>query len=309
MVESEKDGASGAPVTERRHADGVALDTLASSEVVRFMAVEERESPAAVERAAQSLGALIDASAEAIAAGGSLIFVGAGTSGRLGALEAAECPPTFGCCPRTVRAILAGGPDAMVASVEGAEDDADAGAQAIVDGAVCCADVVVGVSASGGAPFVRSAVRAAAELGAGTGFVTCNTALTSDRLQVDYPVVLSIGPEVVAGSTRLKAGTTTKIALNALTTAVFAKLGFVYGHLMVGVVPSNRKLERRALQLVVDLAGVTPGRAAELLAQANRRVKVAVVMGRAGVEVPEAEQLLAAATGQLRGVLSNLAEG
>jgi N-acetylmuramic acid 6-phosphate etherase len=233
--------------------------------------------------------------------GGRLFFVGAGTSGRLGVLEAAECPPTFGTPPRLVQAIMAGGRASVFRSREGAEDDG-AAATREVRRRVRSGDVVVGVSASGVTPFVSAALSEARRRGAVTALVACNAAPAAGagaRVIIDPRP----GPEVLAGSTRLKAGTATKLVLNTLTTASMVRLGRVYGNRMVDVQPRSRKLRDRALRLVEELGGVSRPRATRALTVARGRVRVAIVMARTGATPRAAARALANAKGSLRAVL------
>ncbi|HLU49348.1 MAG TPA: N-acetylmuramic acid 6-phosphate etherase, partial [Planctomycetota bacterium] len=228
----------------------------------------------------------------------------AGTSGRLGVLDAAECPPTFGLDPGRVVAIIAGGDRAFVRAVEGAEDSTDDGARAIEDARACDRDIVCGIAASGTTPFVRAALRKAKSLGATSALLHSNSRLAREDLEeVDHPILLDVGPEVVAGSTRMKCGTATKLAVQMLTTAAMIRAGKVYDNLMVDVVPTNRKLERRACLLVSRLARVDEGRALELLAAADWRVKVAVVLELAKTDAREAKRLLDENDGHLRRAL------
>jgi N-acetylmuramic acid 6-phosphate etherase len=227
--------------------------------------------------------------------------VGAGTSGRLGVLEAAECPPTFGTPPGLVRAVMAGGRASVFRAAEGAEDDGRAGAREARRHARR-GDVVVGVAASGVTPFVRAALATARARGAVTVLVTCNP--TVGRAAARVVVALAVGPEVLAGSTRLKAGTATKLALNTLTTAAFVRLGKVYGNRMVDLQPRSAKLRARARRLVAELGGVSDPAAARLLAAAGGRAKPAIVMARLGVGRREAARRLASAGGILRRALS-----
>jgi N-acetylmuramic acid 6-phosphate etherase len=242
-----------------------------------------------------------------------VLFVGAGTSGRLGVLEAAECPPTFG-TPRTlVQAIIAGGRGAVFRSREGAEDDAAAAGRA-VRGRVRAGDVVVGVSASGVTPFVRAGLAAARRAGAATILVACNPAAgrgaggrtrgsRARRDVADLLVTPAPGPEVLAGSTRLKAGTATKLVLNMLTTAAMVRLGRVYGNRMIDVQPRSLKLRERAIRLVGDLAGVSPAAARRAFQAAGRQVRLAVVIARTGASPALARRVLARAGGSLRTAL------
>jgi len=276
-------------LTERPNRASHDLDRLAPVRVARLMNREDRRAVAAVGRVAPRIGAAVALVTQALSTGGRLFFVGAGTSGRLGVLEAAECPPTFGTSPRLVQAIMAGGRGAVFRSREGAEDDVRAAAR-VVRARVRARDVVVGVSASGVTPFVRAALAAAAARGAATILVACNPN-TGVRVRADVIVAPAPGPEVLAGSTRLKAGTATKLVLNTLTTASMARLGKVYGNRMVDVQPRSHKLRERALGLVMELGGVSRPRARRLLAVGGG-VRVAIVMGRTGRSAKAARRAL-----------------
>jgi N-acetylmuramic acid 6-phosphate etherase len=219
----------------------------------------------------------------------------------LGALDAAEMPPTFGVAPGVVRAHMAGGGDAFARAVEGAEDDGEAG-RAVAEAHVRAGDAVVGISASGGAPFVVAALERSRELGALT-VALVNVADSRLEATADRAIVVATGPELLTGSTRLKAGTAQKIALNALSTAIMVRLGKVHGNLMVDVVATNRKLRDRALRLVRTLTGVDDAEGRELLERAGGRVKTAVVMARRNVDAPQADELLAREHGLLRSFL------
>jgi N-acetylmuramic acid 6-phosphate etherase len=296
--------------TERVNPRTRALDRLDARGIARLMNREDRGAVAAVGRVAPAIAAAVERIAAALAGGGRLFFAGAGTSGRLGVLEAAECPPTFGTRPGLVQAIMAGGRGAVFRSREGAEDDAGAAARAI-RARVRRGDVVVGVSASGVTPFVRGALQAAAGQGAATVLVSCNPAAARAfaRRARGRPVVIAPapGPEVLAGSTRLKAGTATKLVLNTLTTASMTRLGKVYGNRMVDVQPRSAKLRARAERLVVELAGVRRARARLVLRQAHGSVRLAIVMARRNLPAGAAARALRAAGGSLRSVVEHSA--
>ncbi|MBI4246278.1 MAG: N-acetylmuramic acid 6-phosphate etherase [Candidatus Rokubacteria bacterium] len=288
--------------TERPNRASRALDRLTAREIARLMNREDHRAVRAVGRALPAVAAAVELITAALGRGGRLFFVGAGTSGRLSVLEAAECPPTFGTPPALVQAIMAGGRASVFRSREGAEDDAAAGARA-VRRRVRAGDVVVGVTASGVTPFVRAALAAARRRRAETILVACNP--TSRRAAAARVVVaVAPGPEVLAGSTRLKAGTATKLVLNTLTTASLARLGRVYGNRMIDVQPRSRKLRARALRLVQELGGVSRERARRALAAARGRVRVAVVVARTGLVAAAADRALRAAGGSLRRVLA-----
>lgn len=290
--------------TEQVRGKARALEALPLARVVAELAGRERDSVAAVTRAAPVIAKVAAAAASAFVARGRLIYVGAGSSGRLGALDAAECPPTFGVPRGLVRAILAGGRAALDRAVEGAEDDAAAGAHAIVRDKVGARDVVVGIAASGGTPFVVAALAAARAAGAKTALVTCaGAAARKAGVRVDHLVALDVGAEVIAGSTRLGAGTATKIALNAITTAAMIASGRTWGPYMVDVVATNAKLRARARRLVMQLGDVGEAQADSVLAEANGRVKVALMMVHLGLSAHLAEQMLASAGGRLHALL------
>src|SRR5437773_3081574 len=268
--------------TERRNRASAALDRMDPVAIASLMNREDARAVRAVGRVRHAIARAVDAIVAALAAGGRLFFVGAGTSGRLGVLEAAECPPTFGTPRSLVQAIMAGGRSSVFRSREGAEDDA-AAARRAVRGRVRRGDVVVGVSASGVTPFVRAALAAARRRGAATVLVACNAeGAHGARSSANIRIVPLTGAEVLAGSTRLKAGTATKLVLNTLTTAAMTGLGRVYGNRMIDLQPRSAKLYERALRLVADLAGVSRGRALAALKASRGRVPVAVVMVRSG---------------------------
>jgi N-acetylmuramic acid 6-phosphate etherase len=305
-------------VTERANRASARLDRLDARGIAALMNREDARAVRAVGRVAREIASAVELIVAALRADGRLIFVGAGTSGRLGVLEAAECPPTFGTPPSRVQAIMAGGRASVFRSREGAEDDARAGARA-VRARVGAGDVVVGVSASGVTPFVRGALAAARRIGAKTVLVTCNLPSSSfpsgrhrpasgarrsgrERAWADLAIAPAPGPEVLAGSTRLKAGTATKLVLNTLTTASMARLGKVYGNRMVDVQPRSRKLRDRAARLVAEIGVVSPARARRLLAAADGRVPVAIVMARRDLPADAAARALRVA-GSLRTVV------
>lgn len=304
--------------TERVNRASRALDRMTPLEIARLMNREDARAVRAVAQALPAVARAVEVIVAAFARGGRLFFVGAGTSGRMGVLEAAECPPTFGTRPALVQAIMAGGHGSVFRSREGAEDDTRAAARA-VRARVRRGDVVVGVSASGVTPFVRAALVAARRQGAATVLVACNApghlfggrvakpsragASMAPRRPTMIVIALRPGPEVVAGSTRLKAGTATKLVLNTLTTASMARVGRLYGNRMVDLQPRSRKLRERALRLVQELARVSRPAAKRALAAAQGRARLAVVIASTGVSPREATRTLAASDGSLRAVL------
>ncbi len=284
--------------TEARNPETRDLDLLATEDLVDVLVREQAAAALAVAAAGPALARAVDAIARRLMAGGSLHYVGAGTSGRLATLDAAECPPTFGTPPSLVVAHVAGGEAALLRAVEGAEDDAEAGS-AVLRGRIVARDAVVGISASGGAPYVLAALETARSAGALTVAVTSDAA---SRLvaAADIAIVVETGAEPLAGSTRLRAGTAQKVVLSALSTAIMVRLGHVHDNLMVDVVATNRKLQARAERLVCELTGVDPARARELLALSNGSVKVAAVISRQHVDAAGARARLADSGGFLR---------
>jgi N-acetylmuramic acid 6-phosphate etherase len=291
-------------LTEQINPRSANLDQLTALELAQLMNAEDATVAAAVAAALPDVAAAIEAVAARMAAGGRLIYMGAGTSGRLGVLDAAECVPTFSVPPERVMARIAGGAQAVTAAVEGAEDDRDAGRADLLALAPTAQDAVVGIAASGSTPYVVAALEAAAAVGALTVAVVCSApGPVLDAAQIKIAVLT--GPEVLTGSTRLKAGTAQKMVLNMLSTGVMVRLGKVYGNLMVDVKVTNAKLAARARRIVARVGQVDEDTAAALLAQTDNGVKAAIVMARRGVDAAEAEALLAAADGFLRRVLAD----
>ncbi len=288
--------------TEGIHPRSRKLDRLGIPGVVAFMQNEDRRTLAAVRGARRGIVRAARALSEVYLSGGNCLLFGAGTSGRLAVLEAAELPPTFGTDPRRVRAFMAGGRAAVFRSKEGAEDALAEGAR--IASKARARDLVIGVSASSVTPFVRGALSRARQRGARTVLVTAH-ASPGTRALADIVVVLRVGPEVVAGSTRLKAGTATKLALNQITTSAFASSGRVFGPWMVDLSRGSAKLRDRAVRTVAAATGATPARARRLLARARGDVKAAIFMARTGADPAEARAALAAAVGNLRTALES----
>jgi len=288
--------------TEQPNPRSRALDRLSIERILRLMNREDATVPRAIGLAIPQIVSATRLIVNALRRGGRLFFLGAGTSGRLGVLEAAECPPTFNTPPRVVQAIMAGGRPAVFRSREGAEDDRRASARE-VHRRVQAGDVVVGIAASGVTPFVEAGLRTAKAHGADTILLTCH-ARSRARLHADLLIAPQVGPELITGSTRLKAGTATKLILNMLTVAAMVQLGKVYGNWMVDVRPTSRKLNDRAVRIIQTVAGVSPQHAARLLKQTGGHVKQAIVMGACRVDAKRARALLAARGGRLRQLLS-----
>jgi len=291
--------------TERRNPRTVGIDVATARDIVELLNAEDRLVPEAVRAAADDIAATIELVVAAFRAGGRLLYVGAGTSGRLGVLDASECPPTFGSSPDLVLGIIAGGSAAMARSQEGAEDDEGAGASAVYAHRVAPSDVVVGIAASGTTPFVRGALRGAQESGARTALVTCAPPPPDLAASCDRVIAVSVGPEAITGSTRLKAGTATKLVLNALTTGAMVLLGKTYGNLMVDLQALSAKLHDRGERIVMEVCAVDRARAREAIADAGGSVKLALVMIRRGVEADAARRLLDEANGVIRRVIGD----
>ncbi len=285
-------------ITEKSNPNTLNLHELSALEIVQTMNAEDVTISQAVQRALPEIASAVDLIMGRLEKGGRLFYVGAGTSGRLGILDASECPPTFGTPPETVQGIIAGGETVMADMEEGAEDDRIAGKAAIQNKKVDRRDAVVGISASGTTPFVLAALETAREQGTGTIGLACNE--HSPLLEnVDVAIGVPVGPEVLAGSTRLKAGTAQKMVLNMLSTATMVGLGKVYKNRMVEVQATNKKLVKRAEEMVAELGGVSHQTASDLLNQSGNRVKIAIVMARLGVSSDEAVKRLQASRGNL----------
>ena len=289
------------PSTEHRNPRSLGLDRMGTQALIELLVDDQHAAVDAVLGQSAKLAEVVDAVVERIENGGCLHYVGAGSSGRLGSLDAAEMPPTFGTPAELVCAHIAGGAEALARAVEGAEDDRTAG-EATMREHVASSDAVVGISASGSAAFAIAALVSARAVGAYTAALV-NVEGSALARVAQVAIVLPTGAEALTGSTRLKAGTAQKIALNALSTAVMTRLGKIHDNLMVDVVASNRKLRDRALRLVRAIADVDEARARDLLARAGGRVKVAVVMHRRSVDAQAAQALLAQQHGWLRPLL------
>src|SRR5262245_7107600 len=289
--------------TEQVRADLADLDQRSAVEIVDVLLAAEAEVPAVLQSARSAIAAAVSRVERALGSGGRLIYVGAGTPGRLAALDAAECPPTFGIEPDRVVAVLAGGDDAAGRSVEGAEDDPDAAAQSLAAIRAGGGDVVIGISASGRTPYVLSGLAAGRAAGADTVAIVNNVGTPAGE-HADVVIELPTGPEVVAGSTRLTAGTAQKVALNAISTAAMVRLGQTYGAWMVDVVASNEKLRRRARRLIRELAGVDDAEAVAALDAADWHTKTALVSVLAGVDAAAARSRLDAHGGRVRDAIA-----
>lgn len=292
-------------LTEQRNPRSAALDISSSLEIVDLMNSEDRSVPKVVHRRRQEIARTIDLVVDAFRAGGRLLYVGAGTSGRLGVLDATECPPTFGTPPELVVGIIAGGPAAMFRSQEGAEDDREAGARAMDENRVGEKDVVVGIAASGTTPYVRAALERASALGAKTVLLTCSEPPEDLARICEVVIYLPTGPEVLTGSTRLKAGTATKMVLNMISTGAMVRWGKCYGNLMVDLMAWSEKLKDRGERIVMETCGVGREAARAAIEAAGGSAKLAIVMVRRGVTREEAARLLKAHGGLVRRVVGD----
>ena len=291
-------------LTEQINPNSQNLDQLTSLELVELFNREDAKTLEAIAAAQTQLAKAIDLTADAIGRGGRLFYVGAGTSGRLGVLDAAECPPTFCTSPEMVQGIIAGGAGALVRSSEDLEDREEDGIEAIAHRHITELDVVVGITAGGTTPFVHGAIQAARQRGATTILIAC-VPVEQVNIETDLDIRLVVGPEVLAGSTRLKAGTVTKMALNILSTGVMVRLGKVYGNRMVDVAVTNKKLHDRALRILQDLTNLSREEAGYLLEHSGRRVKLALLMHWTGVDQHEGSSLLVEHNGDLRAAVQN----
>ncbi|MGH7885330.1 MAG: N-acetylmuramic acid 6-phosphate etherase [Thermodesulfobacteriota bacterium] len=264
------------------------IDNLSTKEIVDLIAEEDHEVLRAVSKEKENISKAIDVVLESLNKNGRIFFVGAGTSGRLGVLEAAECPPTFGTDPDMIQAIIAGGKEAVLNSIEGAEDDEDQAKNELKQKELSKKDVVIGIAASSSTPFVKSALEYAKNNSCNTIFITCSPAESSNGVVI----TLLVGPEVIVGSTRLKSGTATKMVLNMITTASMIKLGKTFGNLMVDVQPKSSKLRDRAARIVSEISGVEESEAKELLLKTEWNVKTAVLMKLKGISAKDSEKLL-----------------
>jgi N-acetylmuramic acid 6-phosphate etherase len=293
--------------TEDRPPASIGIDAKPVEEILRIINEEDRKVAEAIAGRLHDIAAAVDALAGTIQKGGRVFFVGAGTSGRLGVIEAAELPPTFGVSPEGFQAMIAGGPEAVFRSVEAAEDDEMMGGKALEDHGFSGSDALVALSASGRTPFVVGALRKAGEVSARSISIVCNQGTPVEGLS-EIAIVVDVGPEVVAGSTRMKAGTAQKLVLNMLTTAAMIRLGKVYDGYMVGVQPTSRKLKDRAIRMVGEITGVDPEAAEESLDRAGWDPRVAIMMAKTGLSRVEARDALDESRGPLRLALKKMEE-
>jgi N-acetylmuramic acid 6-phosphate etherase len=290
-------------LTEQRNPASQRIDELGPLDIVDLINAEDRAVAEAVGAEREAIARALEIAETTFRNGGRLIYVGAGTSGRLGVLDASEMPPTFGVDPALVRGVIAGGYDALVTAKEGAEDRPEDGADAMDELGVCDQDFVLGIATSGTTPYVHGAVDRAKELGARVGLLMCTHPAADLLERMDVVIAPLVGPEVITGSTRMKAGTATKLVLNTITTGAMVRLGKVYGNLMVDLQVTCEKLQDRAERILQNLLNVERSAATDLLARADGQVKTALVMGRLGVDAPEARRLLSDVSGVVTDVI------
>lgn len=297
MTESRK---TGHLLTEKINPRTVDLDKCLPLEVIELILQEDRAIIEAIEKEKESIASAVELVVDKLMLGGRLFFIGAGTSGRLGVIEAAECPPTFGTEPELIQGFIAGGREAIWQSIEGAEDSRTEAQELLTEAGLTKDDVVVGIAASATTPFVEGGLQYAKRTGSGSVLVTCNPV---DSSITDVTIQLLVGPEVVVGSTRMKAGTVTKMVLNMITTASMVRLGKTYGNLMVDVRPKSAKLRDRAKRIVMHITGISEEKAAELLEASGWDVKASIVMEKKGLSLEDSRELLEKHNGFLREAL------
>ncbi len=296
-------------LTEQRNPRSKRIDLLSPLEITDLINAEDRMVAQAVGEEREAIARAMELAVDAFRQGGRLIYVGAGTSGRLGVLDASEMPPTFGIDPEMVQGVIAGGYAALVRAQEGAEDYPKAGAAALDEREVDGRDFVLGIATSGSTPFVHGALARAREVGARTGFLLCTYPTLELTEAHDVVIAPLVGPEVITGSTRMKAGTATKLVLNTITTGAMVLLGKVYGNLMVDLQVTCQKLQDRGERILMETLSVQREEARQLLAEAGGKVKVAIVMGRMGVEYQEAEERLHQVGGLVSQLVGDLGVG
>ena len=285
-------------LTEQRNDASRQIDSVSTAAMLEIINSEDQKVALAVREAIAPIARLVDEATARVQLGGRLFYIGAGTSGRLGVLDAAECPPTFNVPSDMVQGVIAGGEQALSRATEATEDDPEMGAHDLAARKFTGKDILVGIAASGRTPYVLGSVVTARAMGAVTAGISCSPGAELSRL-VDIPIELLVGPEVLTGSTRMKAGTATKLVLNMITTGMMVRLGYTYGNLMVNVQPKNVKLVDRALRIIADASAVERTRASELLEASGRNVKTAIVMGKLGAGRSDAEELLRHAGGRV----------
>jgi N-acetylmuramic acid 6-phosphate etherase len=292
------------PTTEQRNPASYRIDTKSTLEILQIINEEDQKVPLAVRECLGVIAALVDDVVDSFKKGGRLFYIGAGTSGRLGVLDASECPPTFGVSPTMVQGVIAGGLSALTTAIEAAEDDPLAGVEELKRRRFTQDDVLVGITASGQAPYVIGAMSWAQSIGAKVGAISCNEdSAVFDH--ADHKIYVAVQAEIITGSTRLKSGTAQKLVLNMITTTAMIRIGKVYNNLMVDLLPLNAKLVDRAKRLIIEITGCSRAEAEQLYAKAKGNVRVAILVNMLGLEVEEAQSLLAKSEGSLNRALDS----
>ena len=286
--------------TEQRNKNSMDIDVRSTSEILKIINSEDKTVPFAVEKELPYIEQAVELIVAALKNGGRLLYFGAGTSGRIGVVDAAECPPTFGTSPDLIQGFIAGGKEAMFRAQEGAEDLEENGAKDVIKAKVNSKDIICGIAASRRTPYVIGAVKKAKEFGAKTIYVTCNPREEFDIKEVDVAICPYVGPEVIMGSTRMKSGTAQKLVLNMLTTASMIRLGKVYENMMIDLQMTNKKLVERSKRIVMTVTGVDYDKATDVLKKADGHVKTALVMIKADVSAAEARKRLKKTDGFVR---------
>jgi len=294
--------------TERRNPRSVDIDLFPTERILKIINAEDALVANSVAAAVPQIAKVVDFGVEAIRAGGRILYVGAGTSGRIGALDAAECPTTFSAPPTWIEAVMAGGPKAVMHALEGAEDDPHKAATDLKAKKVCSKDVVIGIAASGRTPYTIAALEYAKSKSARTVAIVATQDSPMARV-AEVVIETLVGPEIVAGSTRMKAGTAQKLVLNMISTTTMIRLGMTYSNWMINVTMTNTKLRTRGVQMLCEILGVSNDEAQKLAERSGGRLKAAVVMGATGCSLKDAEERLAAGNGNLRKILGHLSSG
>lgn len=279
------------PLTEQRNPRSFQIDTKSTEEILRIINTEDKTIPTIVEKSIPNLVPLIDCLVSIFQKNGRLFYIGAGTSGRLGVLDASECPPTYGVSPEMVQGFIAGGDTALRKSVENAEDSAEQGIAQLQSANFSSNDMLIGITASGSAPYVIGTMEYARSLGSPVGAISCNPdSLTFSH--ADYAICIPVGPEIIAGSTRMKAGTAQKLVLNMISTTAMIKLGKVYNNFMIDLVPVNAKLIQRSIRLISEITACTIEKATHYFEQSGKNIRTAIIMASLEIKKSEAESLL-----------------
>lgn len=299
MLKSRK---AGHLITERINPKSINIDKYSTLQIIELISEEDKKVAEAVAKQKRNIARAVDLIVSGLRRGGRLFFIGAGTSGRLGVMEAVECPPTFGTHPSLIQGVVAGGKKALWRSIEGAEDSTNEAKKVLSKLRLGEKDIVIGIAASATTPFVLGALSYAKKKGSAMVLITCNP-INSQLANIN--ISLLVGPEVISGSTRMKAGTATKMVLNMLTTASMVRLGKAYGNLMVDVQPNSKKLKDRARRIIMQILGIGPERADSLLNKSNWDVKISILMGMKNLSYKEAKERLARCDGFLRKALNS----